>query len=140
MADIHVLKLTEQEAVLKIYSTEASGTTMNIALSTLTRANEVFVNGTSGVSIKAMYWGLKQNKQLDVGRIVNGSIEGHYYLANSGFYQYQGFTDTAYDHNDIRIVADGPFHLIVHLTKYGWQNKLEPETFGPYDNPNVVGA
>lgn len=140
MADIHVLKLTEQEAVLKIYSTDSAGTTMSIALSTLTRANEVFVNGISGVAIKAMHWGVKQNKQLDVGHIVGGLMEGHYYLGNTGSYNFQGFTDNAYDHADLHLIADGPFHLIIHLTKYGWQNKLEPEFFGPYDNPNVVGA
>jgi hypothetical protein len=145
MASKHLLKLTESEAVFKCYITESAGGTIDISLQNdLTRPNEVYSPTNSKVGIRAMYWGTKHNKFVDVSRIINlpNNLHGHYYMVNSGFHDYSGmgFVDNIYPEKDIRIVGDGPFHLMIALTKTGWQNKIETWQFGSYDNPDVVGS
>lgn len=144
MALKHILKLTEHEAVVKCYVTASGGDTVDISLQTdLSRPNEVYVPGVSQVSIRQIYWGTKQNKQLDIVRVVpedpNG-IHSHYYFTNSGSYDYKGFVDNIYPTKDIRIIGDGAFHVIFVLAKSGWNNKIEPWAYGPYDDINVVGS
>jgi len=145
MASKHILKLTEHEAVLKCYLTAGSGGIVDISLSTdLTRTNEVYSPTESKVFIKSLFWGVKNNKHIDVSRITvpPNTLHGHYYLSNTGSYDYGGFgfTDNLYPDKDIRITSDGEFHLVIVLTKSGWQNKIEPWKFGSYDDPNVVGS
>jgi hypothetical protein len=142
MALIHVLKLTEGEAVLKCYITDSNGGTIDINLSTwLTRPNEVYDPLTSKAFIKGIYWGVKSNKNIDLTRIISPTeVHGHYYLTNTGFYDYAGFVDNVYSEKDIRIISDGAFHVTLVLTKTGWKNKIEEWQFGSYDDPNVVGA
>ena len=36
--------------------------------------------------------------------------------------------------------TDGPGHCIIQLRKEGWATKIEPASFGSYDNPNAVGS
>ena len=141
MSDKHILKLTESEAVLKCYTSSSTGDTVTISPETdLTSATEVYDANTSKVTIKAIYWGIKANKQLDIVRNVSGVLEGHYYLLNTGFYQYQGFVDNTYAKYPIQIIGDGPFHCMLVLGKTGWKSKIELGQFGQYDNPNVVGS
>ena len=144
MALKHILKLTESEAIIKCYRNDSSGGTIDISLQNdLTRSNEVYVPTVSKVSIKAIYWGTKQNKQLDIVRIVPEDITGvhsHYYFANSGSYEFGGFVDNIYAEKDIRVIGDGAFHVIFVLSKSGWNNKIETWAYGPYDDINAVGS
>ena len=144
MALKHILKLTEQEAVIKCYLTASAGGTVDVSLSAdLTRPNEVYVPGVSKVCIKEIFWGTKQNKQLDLVRIVPEDISGvhsHYYFANSGSHVFHGFVDNIYAERDLRIIGDGPFHVIFVLSKSGWDNKIEPWAYGSYDDINAVGS
>jgi hypothetical protein len=141
----HVLKLTESEAVVKCYITDPSGGTVDISLQNdLTKSTQEYVNdGTCKVGIKAIYWGLKAGKQLDLTRITDpiaGTVHGHYYLVNAGSYNFNAFHDHVYEEKDLRLIFDGPGHCIVELRKDGWKPKVENEQFGSYDNPAVVGS
>ncbi len=145
MASKHILKLTEGEAILKCYITSSSGGVIDINLETdLTRANEVYSAGVSKVGIRSIFWGTKNNKQIDITRVVTppNNVHGHYYFVDTGVHDFSGFgfLDNLYADKDIRISSDGECHVIMVLIKSGWQNKIEPWKFGSYDDPNVVGS
>jgi hypothetical protein len=165
MANKHVIKHTETEIVLKCYITDNAGGTVDLSLQNeMTKStqeyveptnipNEFGVNGLgpfveytgSRVYITGLWWGLKKDKQLDVTRIINPTgpiLHGHYYLTNSGFYDFNptGFSDRVYANKDIRLVFDGPGHCILRLRKEGWAPKVETAEFSIYDNVNQVGS
>lgn len=144
MAAIHVIKRTNTEVILKCYKTDSTGGTIDILLNSaeVTGANEVFTDGECKLTIKALYWGCKKDKQLDVTRIVPEDptgVHSHYYLLNTGAYEYKGFVDNAYSTKGIRLQGDGPFHCMLVLGKNGWKTKIEMAEFGPYDDPNQLG-
>jgi hypothetical protein len=124
MANLHVIKLTESEAVVKIYDTNNNGNTINVSLEDdLTKSGQTFVSGTSKVTIQKLFWGVKSNKHIDIRRAVieeANTYHGHYYLNNSGSYDYVGFVDNLYATGDIQVISDGEFHLILVLGKSGW--------------------
>jgi len=124
MANKHVIKLTENEAVVKVYATDAAGNTITISLqSDLTKQGETYTAGTSAVTIRKIFWGTKNNKHIDLQREViasPGTYHGHYYFINAGTHDYVGFVDDLYKTGDIRVVSDGPFHMILVLGKEGF--------------------
>jgi len=123
MANVHIIKNTTCEAVLKCYLTDSAGGNVDIDISTLALANETYVEGTSSATLKALYWGVKNTKHIDITRLItpaNNQVHGHYYLTNSGNYVFQGFVDNVYSEKNIRIVADGAFHTILVLSKNGF--------------------
>jgi hypothetical protein len=122
MANIHVLKNTHNEVVLKIYSTESAGQTIsaNLDSSYIALDNEQFVGDESEVTVREIFWGAKKDKQIDLTRVIDhgaNTVHGHYYLLNSGEHKFVGFVDNAYANSDIRIISDGPFHMIIKLGK-----------------------
>jgi hypothetical protein len=161
MSKIHVLKNSETEAVIKVYTTESAGEVLDVSLSTwLTTPKQVYVAGAgdsaetdghfaqytgSHVFITGIWWGLKKDKQLDITRILNagsGLVHSHYYLINTGQYEFDhhGFADRIYADKDLRFTFDGPGHCILKLRKIGWNPKVETANFGIYDNETVVGS
>jgi hypothetical protein len=160
MALKHILKHTETEIVLKCYITDNGGGTVDISVQTdCTKPTQVYVTPTSipdesttggffdytgsRVYITGLWWGLKKDKQLDVTRIVNPTgpvLHGHYYLTNTGHYDYKDFSDRVYANRDLRLIFDGPGHCIVRLRKEGWAPKVETAQFGPYDDVTAVGS
>lgn len=160
MSTIHVLKNTETEAVIKVYST-LNGETIDVDLDTwLTKDTQVYVPGSgdsseidghfatytgSHVFITGIWWGLKKDKQLDIQRIISTDpvvVHGHYYLINGGQYEFDhhGFADRIYADKNIRFVFDGPGHCILKLRKIGWDPKIETAEFGIYDDETAVGS
>jgi len=126
MANVHVMKKTESEVVLKIYSTESAGQTIQVELDSdyIKKDNETFVGAESEVTIREMFWGCKKDKQVDLTRVndpVANTVHGHYYLTNSGSYNFDGFVDNVYANGAIRVIADGPFHMILKLGKSMYQ-------------------
>ena len=121
MAQVHVLKLTQQEAVVKCYLTESAGGSIEIDLATdLKLSTETFSANIAEVTISEIFWGCKKDKQIDLSRIddpVANTVHGHYYLLNSGHYKFDGFVDSVYANSNIRITGDGPFHTILKLRK-----------------------
>lgn len=128
MALKHLVKLTTSEAVVKCYLTDSAGGTIDISLQNdLTANNQTWLgNGFADVGIQEIYWGAKKDKQIDIQRLItpaNNQVHGHYYLTNSGYYDFVGFVDNVYANSDIRIVADGPCHVILKLRKTkGWSD------------------
>ena len=120
MSEIHYLKRTATEAVVKIYVTDSAGDTVDILLANLVHPSQS-VNGAV-VTIKEIYWGCKVNKHIDISRWDGSSAHGHYYFVNSGSHEYKGFVDNVYSNRDIRVVGDGPFHVIMKLTKEAGYN------------------
>lgn len=128
MALVHVLKNTENEVVLKCYRTDANGGTIQIELDDpeIKLANETYVQNQSLVTIREIYWGTKQNKHVDVTRVNDASantVHGHYYFLGAGSYNYTGFVDDTYANGAIRIVGDGPFHVLLKLGKSGYEKQ-----------------
>ena len=164
MSKKHILKHTETEVVLKIYTTESAGESIDISLENdITKSTQSYVTPTSvpdessngltiptytgsRVYITGLWWGLKKDKQLDINRIVNTVgpvLHGHYYLINAGFYDYQNlgdFSDRTYANKDIRLTFDGPGHCIIRLRKEGWNSKVETAVFGAHDDETAVGS
>lgn len=165
MALKHILKHSETEIVFKCYMLDNSGGTIDLSLEhEMTKSTQEYVapssfpdesgNGTGGlgpfvdftgsrVHITGLWWGVKHNKHLDVTRIVATTpvvLHGHYFLVNSGFYDFTDFSDRLYANRDVRLIFDGPGHCIIRLRKEGWVPKIELASFGRYDNPNVVGS
>lgn len=120
MAEVHYLKRSRNEAVLKCYKTASNGGTIDIPLSTLAADGETFDANTAVVTIREIFWGAKKDKQIDITRIVPedpSGVHGHYYLLGAGSYNFVGFVDNTYENKDIRIIGDGPFHVIIKLGK-----------------------
>jgi hypothetical protein len=161
MSKIHILKNTETEAVVKFYTMESAGETLDLSLETwLTKPTQVYVPGVgdsaetdghfaeytgSHVFITGIWWGLKKDKQLDITRIIDPvtpTLHSHYYFVNCGQYEFDhhGFADRIYAHKDFRIIFDGPGHCILKLRKMGWQSKVETAQFSIYDNTTAVGS
>lgn len=159
MASKHILKHTENEIVFKCYATDSAGGTIDLSLQNdMTKSTQEYVaptsvpDETSGafveytgsrVFITGIWWGLKKDKQLDITRIIDPvvpTLHSHYYLLNSGYYNYTDFSDRVYGNKDIRLIFDGPGHCIIRLRKAGWASKIETARFGSYDNESVVGS
>lgn len=159
MALKHIIKHTETEIVFKCYITESSGGTIDLSVQNdMTNSTQAYVAPTSvpdetgggfvnytgsRVYITGIWWGLKKDKQLDINRIINSTgpvLHGHYYLINSGFYDYKDFSDRVYANKDVRLVFDGPGHCVIRLRKEGWDPKVETAEFSIYDDVNQVGS
>ena len=156
----HVIKHTETEIVFKCYVTDPAGgnTDLSVQNDMTKSATQAYVAPTSvpvetgggffeytgsRVFITGIWWGLKKDKQLDITRIIDPvapSLHGHYYLINSGHYDFTDFSDRVYANKDIRLVFDGPGHCILRLRKEGWAPKIETAQFSVYDNVNAVGS
>lgn len=159
----HILKLSHNEAVVKVYTTLSAGENIDISLQNdLTLPNEVYVAGTSDIDeaanggfahytgshaiITGIWWGAKDGKQVDITRIVNPTgpvLHNHYYFIGAGHYDYksEGMADRIYAHKDIRVsFIGGEGHCIIRLSKMGWNSKIELPQFSVYDDPNAVGS
>ena len=119
MAEIHYLKRDKNEAVVKVYSSQSAGETVDIALSDLVSSGETYTAGDANVTVKEIFWGVKPNKHIDVNRWDGVASHGHYYLVGANSHDFVGFVDNAYSDADIRMVSDGPFHVILKLSKTG---------------------
>ena len=121
MASIHYLKRNKGEAVVKLYTTEAAGATIELDIENLASNGQTFNANTASVTIKEIYWGAKKDKQIDVSRKERGGsdVHGHYYFVGAGSYDYNGFVDDVYSERNIVVVIDGPGHVIMKLSKTG---------------------
>jgi hypothetical protein len=164
MALKHILKHTETEIVFKCYQTANGGGNVDLSIQTdCTKSTQVYVapisvpdeTGVNGlgpfveytgsrVYITGIWWGCKQNKKLDITRIIATTpslVEhGHYYLYDTGFYDFTDFSDRVYANKDIRLAFDGPGHCIIRLRKEGWLPKVETAQFSIYDDVTQVGV
>lgn len=161
MATKHVIRNTETEIVFKCYITASDGGTIDISIQNdMTKSTQVYVtpdsvpdestgayvNHTgSRVYITGIWWGMKNNKQLDIVRVIDPvtpTLHNHYFFTDSGVHDFAGadFSDRIYANKDIRLTFDGPGHCILRLRKEGWNPKIETAQFSVYDNLNTVGS
>lgn len=119
MANIHYLKRSHNEAVVKIYTTQSAGETIELDIAYLVADGETFDANTASVTITEVFWGAKKDKQIDVSRKDRGGsdVHGHYYLIGTGSYKYDGFVDDVYSDRNIQVLLDGPGHVLLKLTK-----------------------
>ena len=158
----HILKLSHNEAVVKLYTTISSGEDITISLQNdLTLPTEVYVPGTSDINegatggfanytgshaiITGIWWGAKSSKQVDISRIINPIgpvLHNHYYFYGVGHYDYKsaGIVDRIYAQSDLLVSFSGHGHCILRLSKMGWNSKIELPQFSVYDDPNAVGS
>lgn len=127
MSEVHTLKKTNGEVVLKIYKTDSNGGVIQVEMDApeVMLDSETFVQDKSLLTIREIFWGAKKDKQIDISRVSNAAantVHGHYYLINSGSYDFDGFVDNTYSNGAIRIIADGAFHCILKLGKEGYES------------------
>lgn len=132
-----ILKNTQTVAIVK-----CAGTTLNdtIALNTELRlANQI--GGTPNVAIAHVQWACSPGTSDAVtitrgGTVVltlyqNGALD----FAGNG-----GFLETVGAASDIVVTSVGTAQVYLTLRKQGYISTVEPEYFGSYDNPAVVGS
>lgn len=119
MANIHYLKRSHNEAVVKIYTTQSAGETIELDIQYLVADGETFDANTASVTITEVFWGAKKDKQIDISRKDRGGsdVHGHYYFTGAGSYKYDGFVDDVYSDRNFQVLLDGPGHVLMKLTK-----------------------
>lgn len=161
MSNKHILKHSETEVILKVYTSDPSGEIVDISLQNdLTKSTQEYVAGSadidetangdyaqytgSHVVITGIWWGAKAGKQIDIMRKVSPTeFHNHYYLIDGGTLDYRssGFADRIYAHKDIRVsFVGGEGFVILRLTKQGWNPKVETATYSIYDDTSAVGS
>ena len=163
MSKLHILKNSENEAVVKVYTDNSSGEVIDISLENdLTTSKQVYVAGTSDIDelatggfatytgshaiITGVWWGAKDGKRVDIERILSTGpdvLHNHFYFIGAGYHDYKsaGFADRIYANKDLRVTfAGGEGFCILRLTKAGWKPKVETATFSIYDDTTAVGS
>lgn len=112
--DKYVLKNTGSQVVLKVYTNESNGGTVDVALS------ELAFNGVTPTTVgfSELFWTCRPNKTITVQRVETESdLEGGYFFANTGTWKFQDFEDKTYGGFPLRFTFDGPGTVIVRLSK-----------------------
>lgn len=136
---LSVLKKTETMAVVKVWGTASNYT---ITLPTDLLATTEIVQGTPTVNIIGVTWFVSSGASDNITVVRGGTpvmnlyLNGQLDLAGNN-----GISDTVGNTSDIvvTIVGTGAVYLILRKAA-GYKSKIEPETFGSYDNPAVVGS
>lgn len=134
-----ILKKTHQEAVVKVAGTAAAGT---VALATdLLPTGQVLDGVTQTVNIVGVTWA---GSSAGVVTITRNSVV-IMTLTSSGQLDFTGqamIPDTIENTSDIVVtISGGQAECWMRLRKVGgYKTSVEPEQFGIYDNPAVVGS
>ena len=133
-----ILKQTETLAVIKICGSNTTGT---VTLATDLLSPTMVVQGTPTVNISYITWtvssansdviNIKRNGSTVIGLYQNtGEID---LSANGGFAE---DTDNTFDF-EYQIIGTGYCYMTVRKVS-GYKSKIQPETFGQYDNTNSI--
>lgn len=132
-----VLKLTETNAVVKVSG--AGTTTINLNTDLLSTTQVLSGTVARKVGISFIQWSTGGN--IVITR--NGVTIFELYT-NAGSFDlsgYGGCTEFTEAASDIVATITGGGTMIITLRKAaGYDSKIETHTFGPYDNPTVVGS
>jgi len=145
-----ILKLTHQEAVIKVWGD--AETTETIDISDLAASGqELIPEGTPVVNIISATWSGENETVIAVERDI--LIEDTPTPTNvmtlpatgSSTLYFDGQTlppETTGNNTDISVeISGGKGELWLKLRKVdGYRTTIEPEQFGPYDDPTVAGA
>jgi len=134
-----VLKQTETLAIVKVWGTN---TTDIIHLATDLLSPTMVISGTPTVNITGFTYGCSPGGQDQVEVSRNGvPIANLYQNGQIDLGGEWGISDDIGNTDDITVHMNGQGFIYINLRKVaGYKSKIEPETFGPYDNTTVVGA
>jgi len=131
-----ILKLTETLAVIKLVA--SANTTETITLAELASPTQELI-GDLSVGITHVQWATQTHVT-----VTRNSTEVLRLYPNTGGFDFGGYGGcTDYTQEDQSIVVDftGGGTVLLTLRKAsGYKSKIEPEYFGQYDNPAVVGS
>lgn len=136
-----VMKNTHQEAVIKIAGTAASAT---IDLSAdIVAAGQALDGLTQTVNIVGVMWSGVTNGQIQVVR--NAVVVKTMTTDTADYHDYSGqdmIPESTENTSDIVVTISGAqAECWIKLRKIGgYKTTIEPEQFGPYDNPAVAGS
>lgn len=132
-----IIKQTHTVAVVK-----CAGVTLNdtITLNTDLRMSTQ-IGGTPRVQITQVIWANSPGAN-DLLTITRGgtTILVLYQNGEMDFGGNGGFVDNINETSDIVVTSVGTAQVYLTLRKQGYVSTVEPETFGPNDNPAVVGS
>ena len=135
---ITVLKQTETLAVVKAFG--AGGT---ISLATTLLSPTMIIQGTPTVNIAFAQWNISPGAS-DRIVVTRGGVAVLNLSQNAGELDMSGnggWADTTGNTQDLVITTTGVGEVYLTLRKVaGYKSRIEPETFGSYDNPAVVGS
>lgn len=136
-----IMKKTHQEAIVKVAGTAAAAT---IDLSAdLVAAGQVLDGATQKVSITGVNWAGAPDGVITISR---NSVTIMTLQANAaGMMYFDGqsmIPDNIEEASDIVVTVSGAqSECWLKLRKVsGYKTTIEPEQFGPYDNPAVAGS
>lgn len=134
-----IIKQTETLTVIKVWGTNSTDT---ITLNTDLLSPTMVVQGTPTVNIGFVTWYVSSGAS-DTVNITRNSVpvmnlyqNGSFDFAGEG-----GWTEDTENTSNIvvSITGTGGCYLTLRKTA-GYKSKIEPETFGSYDNTTVVGS
>lgn len=138
---IAILRNVHQEAVVKVYGPAATSETIDI--STLLASGQVLDGATQTVNIVGVTWTGTNATEITVTRnsvrILTLPAAGTSTIDMGG----QALPpDTVQNTQDIVVaITGGQGECYLKLRKIGgFKTTIEPEQFGPYDNPAVAGS
>jgi hypothetical protein len=134
---ISILKNTHNLAVVKFAGTTLNDTlTLNTALRLATQ-----IGGTPDATIVFVAWANSPGASDQVTITRGGTqILQLYQNGQLDFGGNGGFADNIGSGSDLVVTSVGTAQLYVTLRKSGYISSVEPEKFGSYDNPAVVGS
>ncbi len=135
-----VLKQTETAAVLKVTGTNVSET---FSLATDLLSPTMVVSGSPDVNIGYAQWNISSAAGDTIIISRNGVAVLNLYQ-NSGELDMSGnggYADDTNSTHDIQVQIIGTGDVFLSVRKAGgYKSKVEPETFGSYDNTTAVGS
>jgi hypothetical protein len=130
-----IMKLTETSAIVKISGTGAETITLNTDLLSTTQT----VSGTPKVGIGYLTWTTGGNIVIARNGVTVYTLftnTGEFDLSGNG-----GMLDIIQGTSNLVVTITGDGVIFLTLRKIeGYASKIEPEKFGSYDNPAVVGS
>ena len=139
MAKFLILKNTDKEAVLKVIS-EGDGTVAVALADLVTDTQTMPADGKVEVTIREVEWSGEPDGIIRVKR--GGERIMSLQSAPQGLMQFDGQQMPAENHNadqDFEFEMVGTCEAWIWVRKHGYIPKVEPATYGAYDDPERVG-
>ena len=134
-----ILKQSETTVVVKVWGT---GSTDTIAIATEFLSPTMIVSGTPTANIIFATWAVSAGA-ADIITVTRNSIPVFNLYQNGQFDLGGNFShpdDTGNTSDTVVTITGTGVIYLTYRKVAGWKSKIEPETYGPYDNPAAVGA
>lgn len=137
-----VLKATHQEVIVKVAGTAAAAT-ISLASDLLPATGQVLDGATQTVNIAGIQWSGVTGGLVQVTR--NSIPVISLVTDNANYFDFTGqdmVPETTSNTSNIVVTISGAqAECWIKLRKVGgYKTTIEPEQFGPYDNPAVAGS